>query len=243
MIIGFNTGSLYKNVNPISKEAIDLVRTSGSNIIELSAGFYERIERLIQLTKQDLKGFSYITIHAPTDVIYKNDDGTNDLLEKLRNACRRLSCSRIVFHPQEIEDFDLLSNFPCEIAFENLDNPQSSYRTVEDMKKIFNNNDHKMVLDLTHAYIVDRRLQLARDFHNEFADRIVQYHLSGYRIHSDDGQQHYPISETLQTEILQMVKLDKPLMIESVFPKYKDPARLKEAMSKELDYVCNFFKK
>ncbi len=239
MIIGFGTGSLYKNVNPISKEAVRLVKTSECNAIELFIGFVERMDFLPNILRQDVQDFDYISLHAPDNFAYENNKKTKDLLEKLRQAHERLESKRIIIHPDCVRDFEVLDNSGLPFCFENHDNLKSSYRTVEDMEKLFLDNQKPMILDITHAYIV-RGMRLTNFLYNRFQDRIEQFHLSGYKIHEDDGQQHYPISVTRQNEILTSFPLRKPIIIESVFPKYESIKELEQAMRIEIDYIKQF---
>jgi hypothetical protein len=75
-----------------------------------------------------------------------------------------------------------------------------------------------MVLDVLYSYIAGKSVKLANLLYARFKDRIVQVHLSGLGVH-DYSQQHYPINETKQEDILDLVPKNVPIIIESVTEK------------------------
>jgi hypothetical protein len=73
-------------------------------------------------------------------------------------------------------------------------------------------------------------MQLAKDLHNEFGDRLVQYHISGYH----PKYLHYPLFKTHQDKIIAAVeRWDLPIIVESTFDK---PGELE----KEIAYIKSF---
>ena len=83
------------------------------------------------------------------------------------------------------------------------------------------------MLDLQHCFVNDPSMQLAKDLHKAFGDRLVQYHISGYH----PEYLHYPLYKTQQDIIIaSMERKDLPIIVESTF-------EAKEELSKELPYI------
>lgn len=238
--LGFGTGCLYKNLEPVSTEAIKMIRSSGCNAIELCAIRVERLKQLDNIGVKDLSGFSHVSLHAP-DTIYKDDTKTHDILERIQRKHRQLRFKVVVLCPDFIEDWHVFDKYDIPIAFENTDLRTHFGNSINDMREVLKNPKFNMVLDLTHVYTVDKDMDLARKFSTNFASRIAEIHLSGYYIHGSDEQQHYPIHISKQKEILKSVLLDVPIIIESVWPKITndgDPnSYLVKEIKKEYEYV------
>jgi len=242
-MIGFSTGCLYRNIEPISKKAIKTIASTGCDAIELCAGLKERIPTLSSIGKDDLANFKYISLHAPCDISYGKNEEALNILKEIEENNKRLGFDCIVIHANNVTDWSVFSDFDLPFAFENIDKGKGLGETVEDMKKVFSFVNFKMVLDLTHAYTVDPSMELAKNLYKEFKERIFQIHLSGYYCHGEDSQQHYPINITKQEEILNAVKLDKTVIIESALPNYMEcdkTKRIKDNLDAELKYVKDF---
>ncbi len=242
-MIGFSTGCLYKNLEPVSKKAVDMIASTGCDAIELCAGLKKRIEELALISKDDLSGFKYISLHAPDDLYYDDNKETLNVLKNIEKNHKRLNFDCVVVHPNVVVDWSVFDDFDLPFAFENLDKGKGFGESVEDIRKVFSFVDCNMVLDLTHAYTIDSSMGLAKNLYEEFYEKISQIHLSGYYCHGGDKQQHYPISITKQTDILNAVKLDKSIIIESVLPKCvesDDREWIRARLSEELTYVKDF---
>ena len=239
-LLGFGTGCFYKNLEPVSKEAIALARTSGCNAIELCAGRRERLAYLKAIPEEDLSSFSYVSLHAPDDVVYAEDEQTRTVLDSIAEQHERLNFKLVVFHPSKVQDKSVFKEYALPIAFENVD--KGFGRTPEEMDAFFSELDARMVLDVLHAHIVDPSNGIARQFCSRFEDRICQVHVSGHKQHGEDMQQHYPISQMKQLDLLAAVPPNLPVIIESVFPEYSGNdlyTWIKRQLKEEYDYVKN----
>jgi len=223
-MIGFSTGCLYKNFNPVSKEAIEIVRSTGCRCIELCVGKVERM-----------------SLHLPDDVKYSNNEETKNLFDKIIDLHKRICFDSVVLHPDLVLYWDYICNIDLPLAFENMDNRKDFGKSVEDMQKVFSRRNFGFVLDLMHAFTNDSSMKLSKEFYNNFKNKICHLHLSGYFI-QEDGQSHSPLFQTKQKNILLSVPLGKPVVIESVFSNCinKDKVKfMKECLDKELNYVRN----
>ena len=229
-IIGFSTGSLYQLMSPSSKMAIELVKKASRDCIEINTQFKKRIF-LLHKRKLNLRKFKFITMHAPNDFIYDNNKKTDTLLKKIEKLHKIIGFHFIVFHPDRIKNFDIFKKYTFPKAIENLDNRSPQWAEVENLKSILNNHNFKLVLDITHCFLIDKSNKNFNRLYNNFKNKIAYIHLGGFNLKE---KEHRPLFLTKQKKILEMaVKVKKfPIIIESVV--YN-----KKQLSAEIDYIKN----
>lgn len=226
MIIGFSTGVVHKQMN--TKEATNLIRSIGCNAVELGFVRKQRIGDgwMNMLTAEDLNGFDFVSVHAPSDLEYKKDRQTSDVLDGLKKLNKIRPLDLVVFHPQKEMDLSLFTNLPYPVSFENMDHRKDFGKDLKDLKKVFSfSKQFKMTLDLNHVFTNDTTMKLADEFYKEFGDRIAEIHLSGFE------KLHEPLYKTKQLEIINKVKSNIPIIVESVM----DQIEIKN----EKDYILN----
>lgn len=226
MILGFSSGCLYKTHDRLGRETFEIYRKTGSNAIELMVHDVEDLPKLKEITREELAGFEHVSLHAPKfDGLSEKE--LNDVLRQIEAAHQKLSLEYVVIHPDIISDWKIFSDFSFPVAVENMDDRKESCRNVEDMQKVFEQIDAKMILDVNHCFSNDPTMKLAYDFIEAFRDRIVGFHLSGFETFHD------PLYKTQQQEILDAI-FDKniPIIIESGFEK-------EEEVEKEFEYIKN----
>ncbi|KKP77956.1 MAG: hypothetical protein A2271_01380 [Candidatus Moranbacteria bacterium RIFOXYA12_FULL_35_19] len=228
MLLGFSSGCLYKTQKNVSREIFDIIRNTGANAIEVMCRFDDSIEKLLDEFPCDyFSGFNYVSLHAPK-MIMRGTKETFSLIEKVQN---KFNFNLIVFHPDEITDWDVFKNSKIPIGFENMDNRKKSHKTLADMKKAFEIIPNaKFVLDVNHVFTNDRTMRLAKDFIINFSDRLAEIHLSGFET------LHEPLFKTKQKEIIDVIP-DKnlPIIIESV-------CETTEEIKEEFKYIKNHLK-
>jgi len=209
MLLGFSTGSLYKTHDALSPETFDIFRRIGANAIEIMCHDYESSAKLALLTESDLRGFEYVSLHAPSFESYSESEIVK-ILETISEAHKKIGFNVIVLHPFETMNWDVFKQYDLPFAIENMDWRKSFGKYVESLKDIFEKFDAPMVLDLNHCYTNDPSMQLATDIVQNFAGRIKEIHLSGFET------LHEPLFKTKQQEILNAIP-DKrlPIIIES----------------------------
>ena len=253
MILGFGTGSLYKLVDPASKEVIEVIKKTGSTAIELCGVLKKRFDEseehnFFNFDSEDFEGFEYVSLHAPVDTTYNNDFETKRLLDTIDGLCKRLPITLVVFHPNNVKDFSVFDGYDFPIAFENMDLRKGTMLQPEEFKEIFSNPRYGFVLDVTHAYTNDQTGGLARELINHYRPKIKQIHCSGYFVHGEDEQQHFPAhleskywgrEENLPHHtILSDVIEEFPIIIESVLP--DDIEEKLNPLTKEFAFIRNY---
>jgi|AntRauTorcE11897_2_1112592.scaffolds.fasta_scaffold13269_3 sugar phosphate isomerase/epimerase len=226
--IGFSQGVMHKKLDPCSKESIKILRSTNTNAIEVHYRGEDSLNRIKETLKQ-IKEFKYRSMHAPS-FIYRDNQETRDLLDKVVKFYNLIGASLAVVHPDKVENWNVFNNYPdINWAVENMDEQKDRYTGVKDFVEFFKENDNwGMVLDLGHCKANDKTMKLAQDFIDAFKDRIKEIHLSGYEI------LHEPLFRTKQKEIIKPCnQMDVPIIIESTF----EIDDSKEEVLKEFNYI------
>lgn len=228
--IGMSTGVLYRTISSLSQQIINFYKFLGSNAIEIGCIRKEELLGLPNLNAYDMRfHFSHISMHAPTNLKYKNDDETKQILKLIAEAHRRFQFDLVVIHPESVEDWSVLKNLPFPVGVENADWRKDFGKTVKDLDKVFKKTSFGFVLDVNHCYTNDKSMELAKVLATKFSDRLCEIHLSGF------AKYHEPICVTQQKEILEAVPDGAiPIIIESV-------CTGEEEVRKELQYVIDYF--
>lgn len=172
------------------KERLNILLSVERYAVEIS---YVVADRLKELLDDDdifkIKQFDFISIHAPVRISespkvwlrYPSKEG-GLIVEKLLEIAGKINANAILFHSDLIDDFGWLNNkIGNLLAFENMDASKSFGNTIDDLKLIFKKSSNaKWVCDLNHLYTLDNSMKISDDFHENFQDRLIYYHLSGY---------------------------------------------------------------
>lgn len=188
--LGYSLGA-GPNPKYTIKDRIKMLSSVENHAVELNYVVAGRlVDNLDVEDIQELKKFKYISIHAPavfTDsnkkqwIRYPSNEA-EDVIDKILNIAKTTSAHTIVFHPDLVDDFSWLnSKVDNLLAFENMDRKKSFGKSVEDMDIVFLKAPNaKWVCDVNHIYAIDHSMNLAKNFHKAFQDRICHYHMSGY---------------------------------------------------------------
>src|SRR6056297_1421034 len=231
MIIGFSRGDFYRMFP--KDESVALVKKINSwdndliNAIELNCTSKKLIKYFLK-KDIDLSFLDYVSVHGPS----LSDKNLKEVLLKLEKINKKYGIDNFVFHAEKGINWDLVKDIiTSPISIENMDNRKKIGRTVESIKEIIDKYDFKFTLDLQHAYTNDKSMKLVDKFNRKLGDKIIEYHLSGF----DSEFLHYPLFKTKQDEIINGIKKDVPIIIESTFDK-------EEEAEKELKYVVGKLK-
>lgn len=226
--LGFSTGTFYRHCD--TAEALQVFKNNNISVVELGFLKPETImddSLLEQITPELLKNFEYVSLHAPK-FVYKDNEQTKSIFERIEriNSIRKLDA--VVFHPDLVEDFDIFNQVGFQVAFENMDNRKKIFKTPRELENLVSKNEKfNAVLDLNHVYVNDNTMSLAEEFHKTIEDKLVEYHISGYK------ELHDPLYLTKQLEIINAIqRKDIPIIVESVLS-------LNE-ISLEKEYVSNY---
>jgi len=227
MLLGFSTGCLYKTHNRLAPATFDIFRQAGCNAIELMWHDFGQTQDFLKLQSSDLAGFEYVSVHAPI-FAEQTPEEVVEILRILELKHQELHFDLVVMHPDGIMNWNLFRSHDIPFAIENMDNRKTTCRNLEDLQKIFEQTDFRMVLDVNHCYSNDPSMQLAKNMAVAFSERICEVHLSGF------AGYHEPIYQTQQLEILQAIPNKQlPIILESGIAHV-------EEVEKEFKYVRNF---
>lgn len=229
--VGFSTGAFIQYLP--AKQALKVIRQAGCLAAELCFVQTKQIDegRMDELTREDLEGFLYLSLHAPK-MYYQNNDETLKIFRQIEKIHNIHPLDAVVFHPDTIVDATVLkkANFP--VAFENMDNRKPYGTTPEDLKKLLDKDpSFRFVLDVNHIKTNDPTMKLADQFYASLGNRLTHYHVSGL----GTDKPHVPLIETQQKEIVAAIQsIDAPVICESgINP--KDIKKEKEFIEKYLE--------
>lgn len=231
MRIGFSSGCLYKIHPRLSPKIFDIFRNIGCTAIELMWHLPEDISKLERLTKDDLKGFEYVSVHLPKS-IFANINKTKHFLSRAEKVHKHLEFDAAVLHPDQVSDWSFFRETKLPIAIENMDIKKKNCKNVDDLQKIFQNINAKMILDVAHIFDNDPTMKLGEDLVSAFGERICEIHVSGYNYR----ELHDPIHLSKQTKILDAIPSSNlPIIIESV-------CLNEDEVGKEFEYITSYLK-
>jgi sugar phosphate isomerase/epimerase len=226
MILGLSTGILVDTLE--IKEILSFYKKIGCKAIELSPNHLPYID------KSSLEGFSYISTHARTDLIYSDNEETHQALKLLEKKHREIGFKCIVLHPSVVKDWKVFAKYKLPWVIENMDNINGVGITPEQILAYIKITNFNVVLDLNHCYTNDSTMELADKFYKILNNKIVELHMSGYKDSTNQGR-HLPLHITKQAEILGKVK-DIPIIIEI-------DSGTKESSEKEFNYLKKVLRK
>ena len=220
-------------MHPLSKEAISVGHDFGFNAIELSVLSVDDVDLLAKITKNDLTGFKYISIHGPEhDVMSAVDSKEHKrILDVFEKVYKKINFDCLVLHPSEwIVDWKIFENYSLPIAFENMDWRHKIASDVKSLKEIFLGKNFKMVLDLNHCYTNDPTMKLAADIYKEFKNIIKHYHLSGV-----GESDHDPLYRSQGRKIIDAIPdFNLSIISECKFKDLEDAQKEVEYLKREL---------
>ncbi len=229
MIIGFSCGvfhQLQNNSNErFSEGLMQRFHNANANAVELMCHTVEHFTYLSNGSHTHIDQFEHISMHAPA-IAYDDDVMSHEILQKMEMLCKKFSIKYIVFHPDAVKNWNVIAQYQkIPVAIENMDERKRSFRNVDDIKNILGKYSFGLVIDLQHCFANDQTMQLSRDLHGAFLERIVGYHISGY----DAKLLHIPLFQTKQDMIIRELKCaDVPIIIESSFKGYGDEVEEKQ---------------
>ena len=182
--IGFSSGALaYDDF----RRGIAMLRNRNIHTLELSALRQGELLPLVEsLDDLDLRQFSYIAIHAPSQIEPARELDIVALLARVRH--RRWP---IILHPDAVHDWSLWKDFGDLLCIENMDKRKPIGRTTEELRSIFQRvPEASFCFDIGHAKQVDSTMTEAYLILVAFGSRLRQVHLSEVNTRS----KHDPLS-------------------------------------------------
>ena len=181
--IGFSTGALAAGQ---FERALDLLR-GRVDAIELSALRFEELQPLVErLSALDLRGFRFVSFHAPSRFPREAEDW---VLQKLVEVAER--GLPIIVHPDAPFDVAKWRQLGRWLTIENMDLRKTTGRFVAELRSIFSQlPEAKLCLDLAHSRQTDPTMTECFRILHEFRDRLAELHVSEV----DARGRHAPLS-------------------------------------------------
>ena len=206
--IGFSTGALaYQNF----RRGIEMALSIPCQAIELSALRQpELLPMLDALDELDLSRFSYISIHAPSQIQPECEAALWErLLEELPRGWP------IIVHPDAIQDFTLWREFGSLLCIENMDKRKLIGRTAKELDLVFKQlPEATFCFDIGHARQFDTTMTEAYIILREFGSKLRQVHVSDVSTSSRHNRLSYAAIQAFQ-EVAHWIPEPIPLILET----------------------------
>ena len=220
--VGFSTGALAKGEYRIG---LGVLRDAGIRIVELSALRAWELEPLaVGIAQEDLSGFSFVSVHAPSRYEMDCEESVVALLQKLAGYGWP-----VVAHPDAIFDFSLWQSFGEMLFVENMDIRKSSGRTCEELERVFEFlPDASFCFDAGHARQVDPTMYEARAMLTRFSHRLRQLHVS--EVNSISHHERLSVASIYAFQrVADLVPDNVPLILETPVPPADVQAQIESA--------------
>jgi len=223
MVLGFSTGCLALDD---FRRGLKIVDGKELAAIELSALRDTELIPLVEsLDSLDLEQFSYISVHAPSQLQTLNEA---QVLDALQPVFRR--GWNVVFHPDTFEDLSILNPFGELVCIENMDKRKPVGRTAKELSKVFAELPNaSFCFDIAHAKQIDPTMMEARKILSQHGHRLAQVHLSAVNSASQHEPLSYP-SMISYREITGLIPRTIPVILETPIPEESVVAEMERAM-------------
>lgn len=207
--IGFSTGALaFGDFH----RALNMLRPRDIPAVELSALRQRELAPLRAAVEQlDLSSFTYIAVHAPSNV---GADEERAVVESLLDFALR--GWPIIAHPDAIHDFSLWQEFRDLLCIENMDKRKPVGRTVDELDRIFDVLPAaNLCFDLGHARQIDPTMTEGYLILKDYASKLKQVHVSEVNTCSRHDRLSFSSIRAFQL-VAEAIPEDVPLIIEAV---------------------------
>lgn len=223
--LGFSTGAIALSD---FRRALDILQTTDTDAIELSAIRFRELRPLLEaIPSLNLEKFRYVSIHAPSN-FSQNEE--RDVVDQITSTCCRTL--RVIIHPDSIHDFDLWRGLGERVCIENMDSRKRVGRTVKELATFFELLPlARFCFDVAHARQFDTSMVEAYRMLAQFADRLVQVHLSEINMAS----KHVPMSEAAIAAyqmVSSLIPRNAAMIIESRLDDDASPERIEREIGK-----------
>jgi hypothetical protein len=206
--IGFSTGALaYSDF----RKALKMLEKHSTPVVELSAlRKHELLPLLDAIDTLDLRKFSFVSVHAPSDVS-KDDEA---FLVKLLSCVTQRGWP-VVVHPDSIHNPALWRSLGRLLCIENMDKRNSLGRTRDELCRLFDKlPEASLCLDLAHSRQVDPTMRETFLILRDLGIRLKEVHLSEL----DANSKHCCISpKTIDFRVIAgMIPEEVPIILESI---------------------------
>lgn len=229
--ICISTGCLYRLFNDRNK-IIEELRKFSPLGIEL---LFVRPEDLLNFDTNDrnlryLRSLRFNSIHAPwKKILYGPNRTSKEGLKAISKLYKQINARNVVFHKDQVEDYDLISSSGFVSSIENDDWEQPEH-SPEDIKKILDKNGRlKFTFDFAHALTVS--LSDIPKYIDDFKDRLIEVHVSMLNKKLEDHWFLHKYDSRKIRKLLQYLKaVEAPLVLECVVSNLEEIKLIKDEM-------------
>lgn len=151
-----------------------------------------------------LKKFQFVSIHASNYLPNK------DFLTKIDKVSKIIHLDAVVFHPNDIEDMQIIKASTYPITIENLDDRHEHYTTLPEIYDLSQKLGKRMIIDVAHLYMTNQDYT-AWPITEKVIDNTSHFHLSGIK---NGLHRHGPLNDQTGDIIKLVTKYNKPIIIE-----------------------------
>jgi len=233
--ICISTGFLYRLTND-RNEMIKRIREFSPYGIELSFAYPQYLfDFVINKDNLDyLQSLKFNSIHVPwKEITYGSNQKTKNVLEAIEKLYKQINAKNVVFHKEQIENIQIITNYDFTASIENGDWKELAGNNVEKIQGILKENPKlKFTFDFAHALTVSSNdIPLYID---KFKDKIIEIHLAMLNRNLKD---HWFLHKYDSTEIRNLLNhlknIKAPIILECVASNNDEVQLIK----KEIEYI------
>lgn len=182
-----------------------------------------------------LQGLEFNSIHAPREnITYGENKTSKEILQKISELYKQINARNVVFHEEQIEDYNSIisNNFVSSIENDDWRRPRHN---VEDIKSILDKNKKlKFTLDFAHALSVSSS-DIA-EYINYFKDKLIEIHLS---VIDKDLEKHDFLHKYDSAEIRNLLQPLKTVFVPVILEAAVSNLEEMKFIKKEIEYIKN----
>lgn len=234
--ICISTGFLYRLTND-RNEMINKIREFLPYGIELSFAYPQYLFDFV-INKENLdylQSLKFNSIHAPwQEITYGDNQESKNVLEVIEKLYKQISAKNVVFHKEQIENINIITNYTFTASIENGDWKESAGNSVEKIEEILKGNQNlKFTFDFAHAITVSSNdVPL---YVNKFKDKLIEIHLAMLNRNLKDHWFLHKYDSQEMRDLLNHLKdiINTPIVLECVASNNGEVQLIK----KEIEYI------
>ena len=233
--ICISTGFLYRLTND-RNTMISRIRKFSPEGIELSFAYPQYLFDFI-INKENLdylQSLKFNSIHVPwKEITYGNNQESKNVLEFIEKLYKQINAKNVVFHKEQIEEIQIVTNYDFTASIENGDWKELAGNSVEKIEEILKGNPKlKFTFDFAHALTISSNdVSL---YVNKFKDELIEIHLSMLNKNlKDHWFLHKYDSQEMRNLLNHLKNINTPIVLECVASNNGQVQLIK----KEIEYI------
>ncbi len=215
---------------------ISRIRKFSPEGIELSFAYPQYLFDFI-INKENLdylQSLKFNSIHVPwKEITYGNNQESKNVLEFIEKLYKQINAKNVVFHKEQIEEIQIVTNYDFTASIENGDWKELAGNSVEKIEEILKGNPKlKFTFDFAHALTISSNdVSL---YVNKFKDELIEIHLSMLNKNlKDHWFLHKYDSQEMRNLLNHLKNINTPIVLECVASNNGQVQLIK----KEIEYI------